>query len=321
METFGAVAGRTTLAAPDNVGGFDPWWSQCTSLATTTRRWYCEKHRNGAKLPTTFDDTGGADNVGCGSTTTVQQHPTVREAVMNGMTIEDLAEQADVKVSTIRMYQHRQLLPAPTMRGRVGVYDDGHLARLRLIQRLQEQGFSLAGIHHLVDAWERGRSLGDLLDEGDSEVAIDSATLASMFPDATDPAVLERLKELGVARRSGDQVILDNDRLVRVGRALAGANVPLDAVLDLAEQVEVHTAHIADAFVELFTKQVWRPWIDGGMQGDALAELLDRLAQLRGLGVEVVAAAMRDAIDRAAERAVADRAGDLTGDDGHNPPR
>ena len=230
---------------------------------------------------------------------------------MNGMTIEDLAAHADVKVSTIRMYQHRHLLPAPTMRGRVGVYDDGHLARLRLIQRLQDQGFSLAGIRHLVEAWERGRSLGDLLDEADAEVAVDGAALAGMFPDATDPAVLDRLERLGVARRSGDQVILDDDRLLRVGRTLAGADVPLDAVLDLAEQVDTHTRHIADAFVALFTERVWRPWVDAGMQGDALVELLDRLAQLRGLGVEVVAAATRDAIDRAAERAVAEHAGDL----------
>jgi DNA-binding transcriptional MerR regulator len=230
---------------------------------------------------------------------------------MNGMTIEDLAEQADLKVSTIRMYQHRHLLPPPTMRGRVGVYDDGHLARLRMIQRLQEQGFSLAGIRHLVEAWERGRSLGDLLDEAEAEVAVDSAALASMFPDATDPAVLERLQQLGVARRSGDQLSLNDDRLLRVGRALAGADVPLDAVLDLAEQVDTHTKHIADAFVGLFTERVWRPWVDAGMQGDALVELLNRLAQLRGLGVEVVAAAMRDAIDRAAERAVAEHASDL----------
>lgn len=230
---------------------------------------------------------------------------------MDGMTIEDLAERADLKVSTIRMYQHRQLLPPPAMRGRVGVYDDGHLARLRLIQRLQDQGFSLAGIGHLVEAWERGRSLGDLLDQAGAEVAIDSDALAGMFPDATDPAVLERLERLGVARRSGDTLILNDDRLVRVGRALAGANVPLDAVLDLAEQVDMHTAHIADAFVTLFTERVWRPWVDAGMQGAALADLLDRLAQLRGLGVEVVAAAMRDAIDRAADRAVAEHASDL----------
>jgi hypothetical protein len=61
----------------------------------------------------------------------------------------------------------------------------------------------------------------------------------------------------------------------------------------------------------LFEEHVWQPWADAGMPGDGLGELLDRLTQLRRLGVETVAAAMRDAIDYAAEQAVADHAGDL----------
>ena len=233
---------------------------------------------------------------------------------MNGLTIDDLAQRADVKVSTIRMYQHRQLLPPPTMRGRIGVYDDGHLARLRMIQRLQDQGFSLAGIGHLVAAWERGRTLGDLLDlDADAPVVVDEATLAELFPDGADPAVLSRLVELGVAERSDGQVSLTDARLLRVGRALAGTGLPLASVLDLAEQIAAHTTQIAAAFVALFEDHVWRPWVAAGMRGDDLADLLERLADLRTLGVETVAAAMRDAIDQAAHQAIADHADDLTG--------
>jgi DNA-binding transcriptional MerR regulator len=233
---------------------------------------------------------------------------------MDGMTIDELAHRAGVKVSTIRMYQHRQLLPPPTMRGRVGVYDSGHLARLRMIQRLQDRGFSLAGIGHLVAAWERGRTLGDLLDlDADAPVAVDEATLAELFPDGSDPAVLERLVELGVADSAGEQVTLTDTRLLRVGRALAGADVPLTAVLDLAEQIATHTGQIAATFVALFEDHVWQPWVEAGMRGDDLAGLLERLADLRTLGVETVAAAMRDAIDRAAEQALAAHADDLAG--------
>ncbi|HSK97169.1 MAG TPA: MerR family transcriptional regulator [Euzebyales bacterium] len=233
---------------------------------------------------------------------------------MNGLTIDDLAQRADVKVSTIRMYQHRQLLPPPTMRGRIGVYDDGHLARLRMIQRLQDQGFSLAGIGHLVAAWERGRTLGDLLDlDADAPVVVDEATLAELFPDGADPAVLSRLVELGVAERSDGPVSLTDARLLRVGRALAGTGLPLASVLDLAEQIAAHTTQIAAAFVALFEDHVWRPWVAAGMRGDDLADLLERLADLRTLGVETVAAAMRDAIDQAAHQAIADHADDLTG--------
>src|SRR5580700_6221771 len=79
------------------------------------------------------------------------------------MTIEELASQAGTATTTVRMYQAKGLLPPPERRGRIGYYGQGHLARLRLIAQLQEQGFSLASIKRLTDAWEDGRSLDDVL--------------------------------------------------------------------------------------------------------------------------------------------------------------
>jgi len=79
------------------------------------------------------------------------------------MTIEQLASQADTATSTVRMYQTKGMLPPPVRRGRIGYYGPGHLARLRLIADLQEQGFSLASIKRLTEAWEDGRSLDDVL--------------------------------------------------------------------------------------------------------------------------------------------------------------
>src|SRR5215469_5205231 len=79
------------------------------------------------------------------------------------LTIEELASQAGTATTTVRMYQSKGLLPPPERRGRVGYYGQGHLARLRLIAQLQEQGFSLASIKQLTDAWESGRGLDDIL--------------------------------------------------------------------------------------------------------------------------------------------------------------
>ena len=79
------------------------------------------------------------------------------------MTIEELASQAGTATTTVRMYQSKGLLPPPERRGRIGYYGHGHLARLRLIAQLQEQGFSLASIKQLTDAWESGRGLDDIL--------------------------------------------------------------------------------------------------------------------------------------------------------------
>ncbi|MFN2533960.1 MAG: MerR family transcriptional regulator [Pseudonocardiaceae bacterium] len=80
-----------------------------------------------------------------------------------GMTVDELARQARTTTRNIRNYQTLGVLPPPSVVGRVGYYNEGHLGRLRLITRLQEQGFTLAGIRELVQAWEQGRSLGDLL--------------------------------------------------------------------------------------------------------------------------------------------------------------
>src|SRR5579864_1527278 len=79
------------------------------------------------------------------------------------MTIEQLALRAGVATSTIRLYQARRLLPAPRRVGRVGRYDPGHLERLDLIARLQQEGFSLAAIKRLADAWDADRDLSEIL--------------------------------------------------------------------------------------------------------------------------------------------------------------
>ena len=79
------------------------------------------------------------------------------------LTIDELAREAGVTTRNIRAYQTRGLLPSPRMEGRVGYYDDGHLARLRYIASLQERGFSLAAIQCLLEAWDQGAGLRDVL--------------------------------------------------------------------------------------------------------------------------------------------------------------
>jgi len=68
-----------------------------------------------------------------------------------GRTIDELARDFALPVSTLRMYQHRGLLPAPERRGRVAYYGDDHADRLRMLIALQERGFSLAAIKELLD--------------------------------------------------------------------------------------------------------------------------------------------------------------------------
>src|SRR5437588_6177733 len=69
----------------------------------------------------------------------------------NQLTIEQLAAQSGMSVRNIRSHQARGLLAPPEVRVRVGYYGPDHVAQLRLIRDLQEEGFNLAGIKRLLD--------------------------------------------------------------------------------------------------------------------------------------------------------------------------
>ena len=77
--------------------------------------------------------------------------------------IDDLARVAGTTVRSLRVLQDRRLLPPPELRGRTGYYGDHHVARVRLVLRLQERGYTLAAIRELLTAWETGRDLADVL--------------------------------------------------------------------------------------------------------------------------------------------------------------
>ena len=64
--------------------------------------------------------------------------------------LTDLAHQAEVSTRTVRYYIHHDLLPPPRGGGPGSYYDDGHLARLRLIARLKETHLPLAEIRKQI---------------------------------------------------------------------------------------------------------------------------------------------------------------------------
>jgi len=64
--------------------------------------------------------------------------------------IDALARETGSTVRNIRAYQDRGLLPPPERRGRKGIYNDAHLSRLRIINRLLERGYTLANISELI---------------------------------------------------------------------------------------------------------------------------------------------------------------------------
>jgi DNA-binding transcriptional MerR regulator len=110
-------------------------------------------------------------------------------------TIADLARLADVTPRTIRYYVAQGLLPSPGAAGPATRYGEGHLARLRLIRRLQREHRPLAEIRVRLER------MGD----GDVEAALVASEQALPEPprgtDATLVYVRDLMTRAGVAPR------------------------------------------------------------------------------------------------------------------------
>ena len=233
------------------------------------------------------------------------------------LTIDELASRAAIPSSTLRLYQNKGLLPPPRRDGRVGYYGPGHVARLRLIADLQERGFSLAGIKELIDAWEQGRGLDDLLGletEATAPLAKRepvrlrmSEMVKRMAGQKLTPKLIGRGLKLGLLEFDGRSVVTDA-RFLDFGTELAAIGIPLEEIMDEWEALRATTATVADRFVGVFERHVWRSFVEAGMPADQVGDLTATLRRLGPLAEDVTVAALRLALRDAASAFVADQA-------------
>lgn len=228
------------------------------------------------------------------------------------MTIDELARRADLVVSTVRMYQNRGLLPPPEKRGRVGFYDEGHLARLALIAQLQERGFSLAGIKELLDGMEHGESLRAILGLGDGPSTwvaetprtMTLAELAAQLPGAEfDLGLVQRVSDLGLVDFSdgSEAVVVRHPSFLHIGSQLAQLGVPAAVILDQYELLLADSLKVAERFTEVFRTHLWEPFVEDGMPAGRVTELVGALEQLGPLAEGVVVMTLRQAVQQLAE--------------------
>lgn len=225
-----------------------------------------------------------------------------------GMTIDELARRAGCTTRNVRNHQTAGLLPPPTLVGRVGRYDEGHLARLRLVAQLQGQGYSLAGIASLIQAWERGHSLADVLGfeqaltapwtDEEPEV-VSPGHLFALFPEsATRPDLILRAVELGLIAPEGPQVRVLSPRLLRTGSELVAVGVPLAATLEELGLLRQDMERVAGRLVRLFEEHVWEPFAAAGMPADELPRVTDALKRMRPLAAATVDAVLAQAMEQ-----------------------
>jgi DNA-binding transcriptional MerR regulator len=237
------------------------------------------------------------------------------------MTIEQVASQADTATSTVRMYQTRGLLPPPIRRGRIGYYGPGHLSRLRLIADLQEQGFSLASIKRLTDAWENGRSLDDVLGletqvasvwAREEPVRLGLREFRERFPgQKITPAVITRAIRMGLISVDGTSIVIRNPGFLRIGSELARLGIPTVEALDELQALQAAADSIAERFTRVFERHMWRDFVESGMPSEQIAPLTESLSRLSALGQEVTTLVLRDALRRKASEFLAEQASRL----------
>jgi DNA-binding transcriptional MerR regulator len=234
------------------------------------------------------------------------------------MTIEELASKAETATTTVRMYQSRGLLPPPERHGRIGYYGQGHLARLRLIAQLQEQGFSLASIKRLTDAWEDGRSLDDVLGletqvagvlAAEQPARYSPARFAALFSgQRVTPAVIARAIRMGLISFDGRDIVVHNPRFADIGAELAKDGIPITQIMDELEALQSMADEIAGRFVQVFERHRWEPFVKAGLPADQIRPLTESLSRLSTLAQAVVETSVRDALRRKAGEFLAEQA-------------
>lgn len=218
------------------------------------------------------------------------------------MTIDEIARDADLPVSTVRLYQNKGLLAPPTKRGRVGYYGADHRERLRLIAHLQTRGFSLAAIKEALDSWNAGRSLDHLLGVGAIAPTLERAPLrlspselAQRFDGvALSQAEMQRATAMGLIELDGTDVVVKHEAFADIGPAVARLGVPVAEILDEYEALAGAVDEIATRFKAVFEKHMWQPFATQGMPAREVGELTNQVAQLTELATSVVTVELQE---------------------------
>ncbi|BBY01691.1 MerR family transcriptional regulator [Mycobacterium seoulense] len=219
--------------------------------------------------------------------------------------IDDLARLAGTTTRNIRVYRDRGLLPPPLRVGRIALFNDTHLTRLRLITSMLDRGYNIAHVREMLSAWEEGKSLGDVL--GLETAIVGTWTtekpLTMSLVEAQrlvdDPDAFERLVALHVIRVDGAQATVTRPKLIEAFNEIRGYGVELEKLIDLHEQIVPEVDKISDMLVRAGAEHVLDRIKPGQpLPADAeIAELITMLVRFRTQAVATVTATLASSIE------------------------
>jgi DNA-binding transcriptional MerR regulator len=228
--------------------------------------------------------------------------------------IDDLARLAGTTTRNIRVYRDRGLLHPPLRVGRLALFNDTHLTRLRLITSMLDRGYNIAHVREMITAWEQGKDLGDVLG---LETAI-AGTWAAEKPQTMsmaeakrlidDTAGFDRLVESGLIRIEDDglEATVVRPKLIEAFNDVRQYGITIDKLIDIHERVLPLVNQISSILVQAGAEHVQDHIKPGVALPDdtEVAELITMLVQFRTQAVAAVTATLASSIESTIEELV-----------------
>ncbi|HNC85963.1 MAG TPA: MerR family transcriptional regulator [Agitococcus sp.] len=224
--------------------------------------------------------------------------------------IDELARVAGTTVRNVRAYQDRGILPPPERRGRNGIYNHTHLARLRIIGQLLSRGYSIANIGELIVAWEQGQDLSQLLGlesaltspwSDETPQYYDALELLTLFGASVTQDEIIKAAELGIIEfiEEGSRVKVPSPRLLDAGLKLVSLGLPLHELLNIVGGLRGNVERVANMFVDVIARLIDTYGKENIPPSSATTRLADLIWQMRPLADIAIDAEVARAMEKA----------------------
>jgi DNA-binding transcriptional MerR regulator len=235
-----------------------------------------------------------------------------RDDATREYTVDELAFATGVASRTIRFYQLKRVLPPPIRRGRVALYNDQHIERLRLVGELQDRGLSLRTVRHILQEDSQDArllsgclGLGESLEKpwaDDAPRTMDQSEL-ERFLGRRPPGTLASLIDLGVVERAktgpAPTYRIASPGLLKVTLALHASGVDIETTVGAGEILRRRLGKAARELVDYFEKRAGRGFGRSSAPGE-IGAALDALHPVAGEAARLIFA-------RQIERALGER--------------
>lgn len=237
--------------------------------------------------------------------------------------IEELARLAGSTTRNIRVYRDRGLLHPPLRVGRIVLFNDTHLTRLRLITSMLDRGYTIAHVHEMLNAWEQGKDIGDVLGLENAIAGSWATEKSERMPVARarelvdDDAAFDRLCDNGLIKLAGEDAIILRPKLIEAFNDIRRYGIGIDTLIDVHERVLPHVDAISSILVQAGVDHLAHRIKPGEpLPADTeVAELITMLVRFRTQAVAAVTATLAVSIESTIENVVAQMLTEYLGKD------